>query len=161
MKRVRRVAAACRGIRQRLDRFQVLNRRARPPVRDDERQRVFMFRADVDEVNIQPVNFGNKLWQSVEPRFAPAPVVFRPPIARELLNRRELEALRSIRDWFALRPLGSVDAPSQIGKLCVGEVHVVRTNSDRVVTNLSCGGTHSGLLFQCVTTEGQRAHSNA
>ena len=57
-----------------------------------------------------------------------APVVFRPPIAREFLNRRELHALRCIRDRFPFRPLGRVDAPAQFGKFRFRNIHMKRTN---------------------------------
>jgi hypothetical protein len=39
----------------------------------------------------------------VEPRFHLAPVVIRGPITREFLDRRELHALRFVRDSFSLR----------------------------------------------------------
>ena len=83
-----------RGIGQRIDDLHLLDDRAGPSVRDDERQRIFMFRANVNEVNVQPIDLGDELRQGVQFRLALAPVVFRRPIARELLNRRELHALR-------------------------------------------------------------------
>ena len=83
-----------RGIGQRIDDLQLLDDRAGPSVRDDERQRIFMLRTNVNEVNVQPIDLGDELRQGVQPRLALAPVVFRRPIARELLNRRELHALR-------------------------------------------------------------------
>ena len=63
-------------------------------MRDDERQRVLVLRAHVDEVDVQPVDLGDELRQGVEPRLALAPVVVRRPVARERLRRRELHALR-------------------------------------------------------------------
>ena len=61
-------------------------------------------------------------------RLALAPVVFGRPIARELLHRRELHALRCIRDRFPLRPLRRVDAPAQLGELRFRNIHMKRTN---------------------------------
>ena len=61
-------------------------------MRDDDRQRIRMLRTDVDEVNVQPIDIGDKLRQGVQPPFELAPVVSRGPVAREFLHRRELHA---------------------------------------------------------------------
>ena len=67
-----RGAAAMRGrIGQRLDDLQLLDDRAGPAVGDDHRQGVLMLRADVDEVDVQPVDLGDELRQGVQPRLAP------------------------------------------------------------------------------------------
>ena len=55
------LAAVRRGIRQSIDDLQLLDDRARPAVIDDERQRVFVLRTDVDEVDVQPVDLGDEL----------------------------------------------------------------------------------------------------
>jgi hypothetical protein len=52
-------------------------------VRDDDRQSIFVFRADVDKMNVQPINFGDELRQVVQLRLARAPIILRPPIAGE------------------------------------------------------------------------------
>jgi hypothetical protein len=62
---VRRATAVLRGVGERLDDLQLLEDRAGPPVRDDQRQRVLMLGADVDEVNVQPVDLGDELRQGV------------------------------------------------------------------------------------------------
>ena len=103
IERVRCAPAMCRGIRQRIDDLQLLDDRAGPAVRDDERQRIRMLRTDVDEVNVDPVDVGDELRQGVQLRLALAPVVIGRPIARELLHRRELHALRLIRDGLPCR----------------------------------------------------------
>jgi hypothetical protein len=61
IKRIRCFPAMRRGIGQRLDNLQLLNDRARPPVRDDQRQRVLMPGANVNEVNVQPIDLGNEV----------------------------------------------------------------------------------------------------
>ena len=58
---VRRGPAMRRGIGQRIDDLQLLDDRAGPPVRDDDRQRVLVLRADVDEVDVEPVDLGDEL----------------------------------------------------------------------------------------------------
>ena len=64
--------------------FSCCEDRAGPAVRDDERQRVLVLRADVDEMDVQPIDLGDELRQRVQPRLDLAPVVFRRPVAREL-----------------------------------------------------------------------------
>ena len=61
MERVRRARAMCRGIGERIDDLQLLDDRAGPPVRDDERQCIFMVRSDVNEMNVEPVDLGHEL----------------------------------------------------------------------------------------------------
>jgi hypothetical protein len=51
----------CRRVRQGVDELQLLDDRARPSVVDDERQRVFMLRTDVQEVDVEPVDLGHEL----------------------------------------------------------------------------------------------------
>ena len=50
MERVRCARAVCRRIGERIDNLHLLDDRAWPSMRDDERQCTFMFRADVNEV---------------------------------------------------------------------------------------------------------------
>src|ERR1700722_4625154 len=80
MKGVRCAAAMRRGIGQRFDDLQLLDDRAGPSVRDDERQRILVWRTNVDKMNIQAVDLGYELRQAVEPRLDFAPVVVRPPM---------------------------------------------------------------------------------
>ena len=49
-----------RGIGQRIDELQLLDDRAGPSMRDDERQRIFMLRTNVNEVNVQPIDLGDE-----------------------------------------------------------------------------------------------------
>ena len=93
-----------RGINQWIDDLQLLDRRAGPPVRDDDRQRILMFRTNVNEMNVQPIDLGHELRYGVQSRLALAPIVFLRPIVSEFLNRRELHTLRWIRDGFPVGP---------------------------------------------------------
>jgi len=63
-----------------------------------------MIRTNVDEMNVEPIDLRHELRQGVQLRLALAPIVLC-PIARELLSRRELHALRCIGDRFPFRPL--------------------------------------------------------
>ena len=140
MERIRCARAMRRGIGQRIDDLQLLDDRAGPPVRDDERQRIFVFRADVDEMNVQPVDFGHEIRQGVQLRLDLAPVVVVRPIARELLNRRELHALRFIRDRLPLGPHRRVDAPAQVGKFLFRSAEGERADRGALVGVVRRGG---------------------
>ena len=51
----------CRGIGERIDDLELLDDRAGPAVGDNERQRIFMFRTNVNEMDVEPVNLGDEL----------------------------------------------------------------------------------------------------
>jgi len=46
--------------------FQLLDDRTGPAVRDDERERVLALRADVEQVDRQPVDLGDEVGQAVQ-----------------------------------------------------------------------------------------------
>ena len=150
----------CGGIGQWIDDLQLLDDRAGPPVRDDERQRIVMFRADVNEVNAQPIDLGHVLRQRVQPRLALAPIVIFGPIARELLHRRELHTLRIILDRFPLRPLRRVDAPAEVDELLFRNIdvegpHCVAFNRNGKVLRQEAGGTRGCRGGQNVSPRGR------
>jgi hypothetical protein len=86
-------------------------------VRHDQRQRVLVRRAHVDEVDVQPVDLGRELRQRVQSRLALAPVVVRRPVARQRLHRGELHALRPVVDELAGRPARRFDTTKQLNEL--------------------------------------------
>ena len=61
MESVRCLAAMRRGIGQGIDDLQLLDDRAGPSVRDDERQRIFVLRTHVNEMNVDPIDLGDEL----------------------------------------------------------------------------------------------------
>ncbi len=83
-----------------------------------------MFRTDVNEMNVEPINRGDELRQGVQPRFHLAPVVIGRPIVRELLHRRELDALSRITDRLPLRPFSRDDPPTEVCKSLLRYVDV-------------------------------------
>src|SRR3954453_20573353 len=87
-----------------------------------------MLRANLNEVNVEPVDFRDELRQRIELRFNFPPVVTRMPVIRESLHRHELHALRRIVDCLALGPSGSADAALHIDKLSFGHVNTKRAN---------------------------------
>jgi hypothetical protein len=53
------------GIGEWIDNLELLDDRTGPPARDDERKRIFMFRTNVNEVNVQPIDLGDELRKGV------------------------------------------------------------------------------------------------
>src|SRR5438309_10501882 len=102
MESVRCASAVCRGIGEWIDNLQLLDDRARPAVRDDERQRIFMLRTNVNEMNVQPIDLSDELWRGVQPRLHLPPVVVGSPITQQLLEFCELYALRPVIDRFSV-----------------------------------------------------------
>src|ERR1700722_18786297 len=54
-------SAMGRGIGEWIDDLHLFDDRSRPSVRDNEWQRIFMFRTDVNEMNVQSIDLGNEL----------------------------------------------------------------------------------------------------
>jgi len=124
----------CGGIGERINNFELLDDRARPAMRDDERQRILVLRADVDEMNVESVDLRDELRIRVQLRLALSPVVLHRPIASKRLRRRQLNALRRVRDRLVFGPFRRFDAPTQIGELVVCELHPKRTNVGVLLT---------------------------
>ena len=87
--------------------------------------------------------------QGIQSCLALAPVVFRAPIARKRLSRRELNALGCICHRFPFRPLCVVDAPTLFGEFRFrGSYFLKRTNrifvSCERAAFIRCG--HGSLL---------------
>ena len=61
MESVRCLATMRRGIGQGIDDLQLLDDGAGPSVRDDEWQRVFVLRTNVNEMNVEPIDLGDEL----------------------------------------------------------------------------------------------------
>src|SRR5918995_2077678 len=114
MERVRCARAMSRWIGQWLDDLQLLDDRAGPSVQDDEWHRIFMLRTNVNEVDVQPIDLGDEVRQSLQPRLALAPVVLCRPVARERLHRRQPRALRLIFDGLLLGPARRRDAATEV-----------------------------------------------
>src|ERR1700694_3669129 len=88
-----------------------------------------MLRTNVNEVNVQPIDFGYEMWQGAQFRLDLAPIVVCPPITREGLHGRELHSLGCIRDRFPFGKLRCVDAPAQFGEFRLWKIHMKWTDS--------------------------------
>ena len=87
-----------------------------------------MARADVDEVNVEPVDRRHELRIGIELGLRLSPVVVRSPVAHELLKLREPHALRSITDSLAVGPPRREDAAPQVDEYLLGNVDAERTD---------------------------------
>jgi hypothetical protein len=116
------------GVRERADGLEQLDHRARPAVGHDQRQRVLVTRLHVDEVDVLSLDLGLEMRQRVQPRFAPAPFVVARPVAAELLDRRQLHALRAIRDQLLAGPAHRGDAAAQVVQRLARDVDVEGAN---------------------------------
>ena len=83
---------------------------------DDEWQRAFMLRANMNEMDVQSIDLGDELRQRVQPRLYPAPVIAGRPIARELLHGRKRHALRIVGNRLILGPPRRGDARALISQ---------------------------------------------
>ena len=68
----------------------------------------------MDEVDVDPIDLGNELGERVELRLARAPVVLGRPVAGQLLDGRQLHALRTIGDELLRGQPPELDAPSEV-----------------------------------------------
>jgi hypothetical protein len=59
MEGVRRARAVGRWIGERIENLELLDDRAAPPVGNDDRQRVFILRTNMDEMNIESLDLGD------------------------------------------------------------------------------------------------------
>ena len=104
MESVGRAGAVGRGIGERINDLQLFDDRPWPPVRDDQRQGIFVLRTNVNEMNVEAIDLGDELRQGVQFRLALAPIVICCPVTREFLNHRERHALRVVADRFPFGP---------------------------------------------------------
>ena len=73
--------------------------------------------ADVNEVNVDSVDPGNELRQSVEPRFDLSPVIVGLPVAHQLLHGRERHALRVVIDRLLVWPPHHCEASAKVDEI--------------------------------------------
>src|SRR5215469_3569258 len=97
-------------------------------------------------MDVEPVDLGYEVRQGFQLRLAPAPIVFCRPILCQFPSCRELDALRCVRDGFALRPPRCLYALAQFGKFRFRKTHSKRTNSGLVAASLDFLGHDSAPL---------------
>src|SRR5260370_3790921 len=142
MTRVASPPAVARGIGERPDDLHELHDRSRPSVRENDRQRVPVRGAHVDEVNAEPVDLGAVLWEGVEASLEPAPVVLVAPIGDQRLSLLEGYALRPVTDGFPLRPPSGREPTLEILECLLPNSHLQGNNVLR-----RCGHPQSPSLL--------------
>ena len=78
----------------------------------------------------KPVDLGHELRERVQLRLARAPVVAGAPVGHQVLDRRQLYALRPIGNELFGRPAGGRDAPLQVGQVLVRHVDLERSDGE-------------------------------
>jgi len=116
------------GVGEGPDELQLLDDRARPAVGDDQRQRVAMAGADVEEVDVEAVELGHELGQDVQPGLEFAPVVDRRPGAGQVLHGGQRHPLGVVVDRLTLGPPGRIDPPAQPLQVLLSNTHPKRTD---------------------------------
>ena len=112
---------------------------------NDERQRIFFHRTNVNEMDVESVYVRDELRQGVQLRLAPAPIVICRPIAREFLHRLKLHALRFIRDSLLVRPPGGKDPAAEVDKVRLRNVDVERADCASLFGRGGCFGPGGSL----------------
>ena len=95
---------------------------------DDQRQGVRMTGADVDELDVEPVDLGHELRQGIQLRLRLAPVVVRSPVADERLDLVQLHALGLIGDRLPRGPPRRRDAAAEVDERLLGHVDAEGTD---------------------------------
>jgi hypothetical protein len=106
-------------------------------MRDDQRQGIFMSRANMDEVDVQPVDLGDELRKGIELRLDLPPVVVPLPIVYELLQGRQRHALGFILDGLLVGPPRGRQAAAKVDEVLLGNIDAERT--DRIGHGCRCG----------------------
>lgn len=106
-----------RWVGERPDELQLLHDRTRPAMGDDHGESVSVLRADVNEVDVEPVNLRDEVRHGVDPVLAPAPVVAGLPIVEELLGRLQRHTLLEIGHGLPLGQPSVCEAPTEVGEI--------------------------------------------
>ena len=120
------VAPVGRGVGERPRDLVHLEERPRPPVADDERERVGALALDVDEVDAEPVDLGAELRQRVQTPLLLPPVVAVAPVGGQLPHVREIRPHRPARAVDLVRPPRRVEARPQVVENGVVDVNLER-----------------------------------
>jgi hypothetical protein len=139
---IRDAPAVGRRVRERFDYLEELDDGARPAVRHEQRHGLLMRRADVRELDVQPVDLGDELRQLVERRLDLAPVVVCAPILDERLELGQLDTLGPVADGLLVRPPCRRHAPAEVEEIPFRNVDPEGSDRDPF-PNLT---GHSGFL---------------
>jgi hypothetical protein len=86
---------------------------------DDQRQRVLVLRADMQEMDVEAVDGGLVLAPTVQHRLAAAPDVAVTPVIDQRLDLGERRALGPVVNGLGVRPAGLVEAAIEVLEVCL------------------------------------------
>jgi hypothetical protein len=89
----------------------------------------------MQEMDVQSVDLGSILAESVQHSFASAPIVSGSPILDQTLQAIELDSLRKILNCLALRPASGCEPPLKVVQLVLGHIDRKRYYIGHVVTS--------------------------
>ena len=145
IERILGAPAMRRRVRERTDGLQQFDDRAGPAVRHDQRQRVGVGRANVDEVDVETIEARHELRQAVQLRLEPPPVIFGAPVPHEFLELRERRSLGSVINRLSVGPARRGDASTQLVDLRLRDLDAERPDCCGTGWLLACG-RHAPLL---------------
>jgi hypothetical protein len=108
--------------------LQELDHRSRPAMRHHERHRVRLGRAQVEEMDVEPVDARHRRIERVQLRFVRAPVVAVPPMVAQRPRPRQRRALAPIVHRFAIGPACVRQPLAQVVERGGGEGEGLRPN---------------------------------
>lgn len=73
----------------------------------------------MDEVNIEPIDRGQEMWETIELRLESTPVVLSLPVVDERFGILQADTLRPVGDSFRIRPSRSGQSLLQVFNLGV------------------------------------------
>jgi hypothetical protein len=126
VERVGGIAPEGGGVAQGFDHLVEFHDRPRPPVRHDQRQRLGVRRTGVNEVHVEPVEGGDELVEAIQRGLACPPVVGLGPVAADVLDPGQRDALAPVVHHLGFRPPGMSQAESQIVQHRIGYVDAKR-----------------------------------
>lgn len=141
-----RATAIGRGIGERTNNLHQFQDRSRSAVRDDQGQGIRLTRADVDEMDVEPVDRRHKLRQGVQFRLHLPPVVVRPPVFHQWPGLGQLHALGSIGDSLLVGPSCRRDASAKVDERLFRNVDV--EGATCVQNNCFKGGSRLSLQWR-------------
>src|ERR1700731_368178 len=80
----------------------------------------------MDEVDVEPVDVGGELVESVQLRLAGTPVVPVRPIRRELSRVVQRDSLAPVVDALGLGPAGASQPPAEVVEIFIGDGDAVK-----------------------------------
>jgi hypothetical protein len=119
---VGRVAAVGGGVGERADDVQELDDRAGPAVGQDQGQGVGFGGADVEEVDVLPVDGGGELGELVEPGLLLGPVVAVGPVPGQLFQVAEGHPAGPADAGQLIRPAGAGKPVTEVVQVGLGDV---------------------------------------